>query len=91
VVKHPNVASTHDDLAAAVCGAIVACKQALSFTPLKIAMPVVTSRPCSIPGGSMFARDEGKPAYASTPPPGFDKRSCDEPWYPYVMGRRRKW
>ena len=43
VVRHPAVASAHDDIAAAAAGAIAAVKQAAAVPEVPIVMPIIIS------------------------------------------------
>ncbi len=84
-IDHPPGA--HDDVANCVAGVAIAAVQAAAVPEVPIVGPLLINLRTGeiIPAASQ----------ANCPPPaGFNRRSCDEPWYPYVgvSGvRRDRW
>lgn len=87
VVRHPAVAYAHDDIAAAAAGAIAAVKQAAAVPEVPIVGPLLIN----LRTGEIISAA----GQSNCPPPaGFNRRSCDEPWFPYVGTsgvRRDRW
>jgi hypothetical protein len=91
VVRHPAIASAHDDLATATCGVVVMVQRAVkarkvpfvglyawSKTSGEIATPLPSTKTAPTPR---------EIAQSSTPaPPGYNRPSYLEPWFPYVTG-----
>ena len=96
VVRHPAVASAHDDLATSVCGVIVMVQRVAQRPKVPIAPPTLFSTrtgetlvgPQASPAGA--ARTPREIAMSPTPaPPGYNRPSYLEPWFPYVTGMGR--
>ncbi|MBV8287557.1 MAG: hypothetical protein JOZ35_11605 [Hyphomicrobiales bacterium] len=78
-VTHPKHANAHDDVAAAVCGAIMTALQAAKRAALepKIVVPFFAGTPRNIPGGSAYQYEpvagpivpSAAPLPAASPPP----------------------
>jgi hypothetical protein len=83
VVKHPSVASAHDDIATSVCGGLVMAdrlRQQAQAEP-RIVVPFIASRPRQFPGGSVYGA--GTAAVAADSP---HRPSSEQPWYRYTRG-----
>ena len=100
VVRHPAVASAHDDLATATCGVLVMVQRAAQRPKVPIVNPTLFSTrtgetllggPRANPAGA--ARAPREIAMSSTPAPvgGNFKPSRSEPWYPFICGGRDRW
>ncbi len=63
VVRHPAVASAHDDIAAAAAGAIAAVKQAATLREVPIVMPIIVRAPERFSGLPFPTRDEWSPRW----------------------------
>jgi hypothetical protein len=86
-VEHPRHAGAHDDIAAAICGAIVLAQQAAraaSFEP-KIVMPFVAGTPRNIPCQDYGVGASERAPMPSAPPPiaNYDY-NANQDWKSYV-------
>jgi hypothetical protein len=98
VVKHPQLASAHDDLATAAAGVLVMVLRRSARKPPPIVMPSVYSKNLG-----WWPNEKPPPADASPraratspcqppPPVGGFRPSAAEVWYPYSFsGRRGRW
>jgi hypothetical protein len=84
-IDHPPGA--HDDVANCVAGVAITAVQAPAVPEVPIVGPLLFN----------LRTGEIIPAASQAncpPPPGFNRRSCDEPWWPYVSAsgvRRDRW
>jgi hypothetical protein len=84
-IDHPQVSSAHDDVATAVCGALVMASRA-AMQEVPFVVPFIASRPRYFPGSDYRGASKGVP---NTPaPPGF--RPSSGPWADY-LARRDRW
>jgi hypothetical protein len=84
-IDHPPGA--HDDIANCVAGVAITAVQAAAVPEVPIVGPLLFN----LRTGEIIPT-KGRANCA--PPPGYDRRSCDEPWWPYVGGcgvRRDRW
>jgi hypothetical protein len=94
VVRHPAVASAHDDLATAVCGAVVMVQRAAQRPQLKIVQPSVYSNGNWWPNGSAPAGPSPRDiATSPCQPPitGNFRPSRLEPWFGFSGRPRARW
>lgn len=78
IVGHPQVASAHDDVAAAVCGALVLAAQPTFDEPRIVAPIVAYGQPRNVPGGVLKQGVVAAPL-ADLPQPVASQPG--EPWY----------
>ncbi len=83
-IDHPPGA--HDDIANCVAGVAITALQAAAVPEVPIVGPLLINLRT---GEVIPPQSQG-----NCPPAGFNRRSCDEPWFPYVGAcgvRRDRW